>query len=254
MTESYVVCEGFHDRAFWSGLLLRLGCSDPGYRPHGRRVSIRDPFGDTVSGGHYAFLSRSGKFIRIVAAGGKDNIPDVVRLRLTTRSGKPLERLVVNVDLDMRADGTPTKGKPLTFAILRTVVGEFDNNITSGQDGDMQIDQGRTVISFVPWQTPDLCQAGIPHQHCLERVICAALSAAYPHRPDTVESWLQSRQDAPEAGPKEYAWSYLAGWHAATASYEGFCSALWRDVTVSPHLEDRLKASGVWRVAQLLAA
>lgn len=30
MTESCIVCEGYHDRAFWAGLLLHLGCIDPG--------------------------------------------------------------------------------------------------------------------------------------------------------------------------------------------------------------------------------
>ncbi|MDT7815668.1 MAG: hypothetical protein QOJ42_5584 [Acidobacteriaceae bacterium] len=36
MSESVILCEGYHDRAFWDGWLRYLGCSDPGVPPPGR--------------------------------------------------------------------------------------------------------------------------------------------------------------------------------------------------------------------------
>ena len=33
MSESVVLCEGYHDRAFWAALLEHLGCADPGRNP-----------------------------------------------------------------------------------------------------------------------------------------------------------------------------------------------------------------------------
>jgi hypothetical protein len=42
MSESAVLCEGYYDRAFWAGLLVHLGCVDPGQGPHGRRP-VFDP-------------------------------------------------------------------------------------------------------------------------------------------------------------------------------------------------------------------
>lgn len=51
MSERYVLCEGYHDRAFWGGLLLHLGATDPGVRPGGLRAPIIDPWGLSVRGG-----------------------------------------------------------------------------------------------------------------------------------------------------------------------------------------------------------
>src|SRR5260370_5162601 len=97
-SESYVLSEGYHDRAFWSGQLLHLGCIDPGARPNGQRREVLDPFGLPVRGGHFAFHSRSKAFIRIVPARGKANIPASLRTRRQERKIKRGQWLVVNVD------------------------------------------------------------------------------------------------------------------------------------------------------------
>src|SRR6266849_1740361 len=117
--ESYVLSEGYHDRAFWTGQLLHLGCTDPGTRPNGQRVRISDPFGDFVGRGHFAFQSKSGAFIRIVPAGGKSYIPELLKTRLKESPLKRLQRLVVNVDADDHADGSPSAGPKLTFDQLK---------------------------------------------------------------------------------------------------------------------------------------
>ena len=45
MSESLVLCEGYHDRAFWAGWLGRLGCSDVGFRPGTAGYPRADPWG-----------------------------------------------------------------------------------------------------------------------------------------------------------------------------------------------------------------
>jgi hypothetical protein len=252
--ESYVLSEGYHDRAFWSGYLLHLGCTDPGARPNGQREKVSDPFGVPVSSGHFAFRSKSGAFVRIVAARGKTQIPQILRTRLKESEIKRLARLVVNVDSDQSADGSPSVEHELTLHKLEALVSEFDAAARINADGDIEISGGETKISLVPWRTPDPATSGIPHQHTLERLICAALMAVYPNRGPAVQAWLDSRPEAPPAGPKEYAWSYLAGWHADAGSYEGFCSMIWKNELVVEQLRPRLEASGAWRVAQALAA
>jgi hypothetical protein len=52
MSESVILCEGYHDRAFWKGWLTHLRCSDPGEPPPGssRRRDIFDPWNTRVVG------------------------------------------------------------------------------------------------------------------------------------------------------------------------------------------------------------
>jgi hypothetical protein len=64
VTESVVLCEGYHDRAFWAGLLLFLGCNDPGIKQGiDERVPVSDIRGDPVTQGqfyYYTFCSTVG--------------------------------------------------------------------------------------------------------------------------------------------------------------------------------------------------
>jgi hypothetical protein len=253
-SESYVLSEGYHDRAFWQGWLLNLGCKDPGFRPKGLRAKIPDPFGGFVGKGHFAFNSKSGAFIRIVPAGGKTQIPELLQMRLKESEIKRLQRLVVNVDSDAQADGSPAVGPTLTVQQLETLVRKFDGGAKANADGDIEIYGGETKISLVRWHLPDPPTAGIPHQQTLERLICAALMAVYPNRGPVVQKWLDSRPDPPPRDSKEYAWSYLAGWHADAGSYDAFCAMIWNNPLVVEQLRPRLEASGAWRVAQALAA
>jgi len=253
--ESYILTEGYHDRAFWSGHLLHLGCKDQGAKPNGRRREILDPFGLPVrGGGHFAFESKSGAFIRIVPAGGKSQIPEVLRTRLRESEIKRLRRLVVNVDSDEHADGSPAVGERFTFEQLESLIREFDGSSKVNADGDIEIYGGETKVSLICWQAPDAGTPGIPNRQTLERLICGALMAVYPNRGPVVQAWLDSRPEAPAAGPKEFAWSYLAGWHADSGSYDGFCSMLWKNESIAEQLRSRLEASGARRVAEALAS
>ena len=252
MSESVILCEGYHDRAFWAGWLLHLGCTDPGDRPKkGHRLRVNDPWGNEVKAGQFAFQSPSGKFIRIISCKGKQNVRSAARTRLMDRVDKKLERLILNVDSDEMAAAGKQPAPGLTAKSLETLLREFgEPEITA--DGDFAIDDGATLASLVTWQAADDPISGLPDQQTLERLVCAAIVAAYPARGPAVGDWLVSRPQAPQAGPKEFGWSYMAGWYAERGC-EGFYRAVWEDPDVAAQLEDRLRKAAAWRVAEALA-
>jgi hypothetical protein len=92
LSQRIVVCEGYYDRAFWSGLLLHLGCTDAREMPSGRTVPgpIRDPWGQPVVGGQFAFYSATDAFIRVVPAGGKQKVKPSAETYLRQRLNEPL--------------------------------------------------------------------------------------------------------------------------------------------------------------------
>jgi hypothetical protein len=92
----------------------------------------------------------------------------------------------------------------------------------------------------------------VPLKQTLERLTCASVCAAYPARPGAVETWLAQRPEAPAADHKAYAWSFMAGWYSERGC-EAFYSSLWDDPLIAKELEQRLKASGAWRIAEELA-
>ena len=87
----------------------------------------------------------------------------------------------------------------------------------------------------------------------LERLVCAALNAAYPPRANSVQNWLDSRPHPPNPDPKEHAWSYMAGWYA-DQSCEAFYSSLWIDPQIVTQLESRLRSSGAWQIVESIAS
>ena len=115
---------------------------------------------------------------------------------------------------------------------------------------------GAVAVSLLRWETDDATGLGLPGQQTLERLVCAALIAAFPQRGPAVQAWLDRRPEAPVAGPKEFAWSHMAGWYAEHGCQE-FYSYLWQaesgDGRVREELEKRLRACGAWQVAEALA-
>jgi len=253
-SQSLIICEGYHDRAFWAGILLASGCKDIGDRGQRGRFPVRDPDGKPVVGGDFGFFSGSGGFIRVTPAHGSDNILPLLTEKLEGRKSKPFIRIVVNVDSDLMADGSNASVSLSREAVLGAVRG-FEPEAVFNSEGEIKIEAGATTVHLVPWAASDPATRGVPHQQTMERVICAALNSLYPARGEAVEKWLESRPEGPVVGPKAYAWSYLAGWYAEeTGSYDGFCQMIWNRGEIAGQLRSRLEACGVWRVAQILAA
>jgi hypothetical protein len=255
MSESVIFCEGYHDRAFWAGWLKHLGCSDPGAAAPGqkKRNPIRDPWKTPVTGGHYAYLSKSGRFVRVIPCQGKSEILPDARARLNLRGARPVPYLVIAVDPDVSASGASTGATGLRQQdVLHFLQNQIDSAAALNSDGEVEIDGGKTKVALVRWEVADLPAPGLPDQQTLERLACSALVAAYPTRAKVVQDWLDSHPEPPAAGPKEYAWSYMAGWYADQGC-EAFYSCLWTDTPVVAQLESRLRASGAWRIAEALA-
>jgi hypothetical protein len=251
MSESVILCEGFHDRAFWKGWLTHLGCADPGLPPAGKtaRAPILDPRNTPVTGGQFAYHSKSGHFIRVRPCHGKSKVLPAARLRLGQRPSKQLLRLIINVDPDVRVAGATTATTGLQLQdLLQLVHSTFDPSATVNADGNIEVDGGATMVALIRWEVTDPPAPGLPDQQTLERLVSAALAAAYPPRAKAVQDWLNSRPACPAPDPKEHAWSYMAGWYAEHGC-EDFYSNLWRDAAVVRELESRLRSAGAWQIA-----
>ena len=247
--ESVILCEGYHDRAFWAELLKRCGCTDLATAQNNRRVL--DPWKLQVAQGQYGFRSCSGVFVRIKPCNGEKNVLPEARRRLSERATKSLLRLAVCIDTDTDAE------EPLAIAFERTqralegIVRDSDPIAIRSEEGDFLVDGGATRVSAILWHVSAPRSPGVPHKQTLERLVCAALASVYPARAAAVESWLTSRPDGPMAGPKEHAWSHMAGWYAKHHC-EDFFREVWRDPSVADELEGRLRQSGAWRVIEEL--
>jgi hypothetical protein len=170
--------------------------------------------------------------------------------RLKRRFAEKLHCLVVNVDSDADASESAAPDSPAVQAVVNLVArhGKWQKE----QNGDLRLEDGTLVTAPVCWSAPDPGVPGIPTKQTLERLVCSAILAVYPDRGPAVQNWLDSRPAAPLAGPKEYAWSYMAGWYAEFGS-DSFFREIWRDEGVAQQLESRLKACGAWRIGEMLA-
>jgi len=243
-SETLILCEGYHDRAFWAGWLAHLGCSTDGFSPNSPGYPRQDPWGGKIGGGQFAFTSPSGHFLRVVPCQGKDKLRPAARARLRERQTKTLARLILNVDPDTdAASSTPPAG--IRAQDVLTLAREFDPAAQILPNGDIHLEGGATKVSLVRWEATDPPAPGLPNQQTLERLACAAVVAAYPARAGAVQSWLDARPAAPAAGPKEHAWSYMAGWYGEHGCQD-FYENLWRDPRIVEELQSRLLAAGAW--------
>lgn len=255
MSESVILCEGYHDRSFWSGWLERLGFTDARRRPDGSIGEAIDPFGRRVAGGDFGFRSRAGSFLRVRPCGGDSKVLDAIQLRLSDRVRKPITHLVVNLDTDADdASSSEERARALASAIENRVHQAAPGAVrTNG--GALSIDGGATLISLVLWSAPDPATPELPAKQTLERLVCAALRSAYPQRAADVAAWLASRKGPPPGTSglvKEHAWSHMAGWYAGH-NCDDFYQVVWRDERAATELEARLHASGALGLMTSLA-
>jgi len=242
--EAVILCEGFLDRSFWAGWLEHLGCPAPV-----PGTAVVDPAGRQVTKGHYGYYAGT-RFVRVVPCHSRQNILPEARRRLAEREIDPLSRLVVCIDADTDAEQT-TPATGLRVEDLEREIKQLAPDARRNTEGDIELDAGAVRVSLVRWECNDRLGKGIPARQTLERLVCAALVAAYPERAPAVQAWLDGRPNPPARNPKEHAWSYMAGWYADHGC-EDFFREVWRDERVVPQLESCLKASGAWRVGAAL--
>jgi len=241
MAECYILCEGYHDRAFWKGLLLHLGCTDPSLEG---KQQVSDPWKKKVCGGQFAFISPSGRFIRIVPVGGDRHLlRKQFKSRIDMRTIEKLCALIVSADADVQnEDDNIHVALPDVVQWARDV----DAQSTDAQTHVVLSDQ--TPVSVLAWQTNTMDPVpGVPAKQNLERLVCLAIVSAYGERAQPVEDWLASRPNPPQNdSAKSHSFSYVAGWYAASASYEGAMASIWRDERIAPILMDLLAQQPAW--------
>lgn len=232
MSQSVVLCEGFDDRAFWKGWLLHLGC-----RSAETAAERRDEWGREVSKGRYLFYSPSADRILIEPCEGRPNLKKAADMWLKELAIRPIPKLVLNIDSDVDVEGAGPAVVGREPDSLRDLIGRTNPN-------------GVDLLPVV-WECADPNAPGIPRQQTLERLVSAAIAAAYPRRGESVARWLADPPAGDTESPKAHSLSYAAKWYASHGT-EDFYAHVWRVPEVAAELELRLRASGAWARAETL--
>lgn len=246
--ERVIFCEGYSDRAFWSGWLRRLGCVDPS---SGGKRKVQDPHGSPVGRGQFAFRSRSGGFIRVVPCEGKENVLRSARIAWNERAAKPIERLIVCLDADSPAESGLQEGLASSRAAREQAIEIWDPARVERRSGSLFMD--RVPVSIVLWATNDPAAPELGEPQTLDRLVAAALCAAWPDRRASVARWIADPPAMAGAADKAAAWSHYAKWWTDHGPGD-FFRAVWDEGTVARELETRLRAIGAWDVAEAIAA
>jgi hypothetical protein len=246
--ESLVLVEGYDDRDFWRGLLLRCGCV-PERQP--------DPPPQHKANGVYYFTTSTKALICVVpyqppsAKTSSSDLHALIKLKLRERVNKPIRRLVVSPDADTHAT---LEG---AAASVRDVVLGACAGATVTPEGDIRVDGGQLIVSPLlihgdaARNDGDRLPAGTPVQPALEQLACAALCRVYPDRGEAVARWLADRPAPIGKDHKAHAWSFYAGWSTDHGTGD-FYGSLWRDDAVAAELEGLLRAQRAWRVIEAL--
>jgi hypothetical protein len=247
-SESVIFCEGYHDRAFLKGLLLKSGWMDlrevAGDRP------VKDPFGRSVTKGQFGY-QKGDRFLRVYPCDGINNVIPKARERLKGRTTHQLDRVLVSFDSDALADVNIETARGPAFDRVNSMLAELGIQCQQ-QEGVFAIDGGSSVIAPLVWLSPEPPSAHVPEKQTLERLVCASINAAYPERGEAVSQWLSSRPGAPVADHKAFNWSHMAGWYADLGC-EAFLELLWRDESIAGHLRSRMEATGSWALIESLS-
>jgi hypothetical protein len=251
-----VLCEGYHDRAFLSGVLVtHLGWIDARQQPDGSKRPARDQLG-AVGGGDFGYRRLSDDHqLRVRPCEGDSKIPEA--LRLLIEKDKPFDRLVICYDGDKGSNQADFLDR-----IHQSVEGLLSRNglnPVASAPGRWSC-QGlcREALALV-WHCGDRPTPGVPEQQCLERVVCAAAAEVWPERLASLAEWLRLRP-SPSISfsenrtpfPKSNALTLVGGWFAKQ-DYQDFLKSAWSHPEMAAALRARLVASGAWAVLESLS-
>ena len=235
MTQKVLLCEGFDDRAFWSGLLLHLGCTDPTF---GGQQKQPDAYGRAVDKPRFLLHDPLGNSILLVPVQGKSRLARFLGNFLTDHITYPIHKILLNRDSDAINDSDTA-----VRDALRTIAQRHSATLEDPDKDRYTVDG--CEIGAVVWKCTDPPGTpGIPNQQTLERLVSAAIAATEEGRAGAVERWLQDEPRG-DLGPKNYSYSYLAKWFANRGS-DDFFRALWRGEAIAQELRQRLEATGAW--------
>lgn len=244
MTPWYVLCEGYHDRAFLQGLLADH---------FGLREDRRDDDGKAIRDGQYGYRARSGRLVRVVPyhvhdgvrREGKRAIADHIDSRIRRYATDPAD-VIACTDEDDAASAADAEQRA-----SQRLAGTAQLAATGPR---LRHPSGMRLCA-IAWACDDAASTALPTAQCLERLVVAAICAAHPTRAAQVARWLDSRDDAPtdaSSRSKAFSWSHMAGWYAGYGC-EAFLRQLWTDAAIAAALETRLRQSAAWDVLTELA-
>lgn len=235
-----VLCEGYDDRSFWRGWLLRLGCRDPS---EGGKKPINDTWGRPVRGGRFLFYTPAGSDIVVQPFHGRARAREAVREYLGNLQPYRVSRVILNLDDDTEsiAGSTHVGADELCDSIARDLNGVGD------QEKGWDIEGSLLVPVIWRCDDPDPTR-GLPSKQTLERLLAAAIRAAAPSRADAVEEWLNAEPSGRKL-PKSYAYSYFAKWYIDRGAGH-FYECLWQDPAVARELQQRLQSVGAWKIVE----
>ncbi len=250
--ESLILCEGYHDRAFWKGWLTLLRCAGPqSDAVSGRPQRFLDPFGEPVKGGEFGFKAPSGRSIRIQPCLG-NRVLTKLRERLQDSKTQLRDRIIVNVDSpQVAADGMANP--PIQATNIVDIARRIFSDAAPSGDDRVTCNTGQIAITVVRWSATECAAEGVPLAQTLERLVSCAIVAAYPDRGPAVQRWLDGRPGGSSSEAKSHMWSYMAGWYAEHGCTD-FLERIWDDPRIVNHLETHLRASGAWSAVEALIA
>lgn len=260
--EFYIFCEGFHDRAFWSGMLTTRNWEEAYNKS--KRIRAKDPRDRTVEGGRYAFYQDFGDFreyAEVIPVDGESKILSTADNRLkdvksyvensqkspnSAPSTEPKYIAVLSVDDDTTVESGATL-PTLSVQHAKTALESLDSQLVVENDVFYLFSRS-CAVHITRWKAGAEEIRGVPAKQTLERLVCAAICEAYAARSEDVEAWLQDKQPS----PKSYAWAYMAGWYSEHGC-DDFYREIWRDEVLRPILERQLKAIGAWAIFDSLS-
>lgn len=211
-----LLCEGYHDRAFWAGLLLSRGWKDA----RGTSGRARDPLGQPVTGGRFAYRwgDSGDRFVAVVPCSGKSEI------------GSSAQRQFADAKQDANSDGR-----------IDHVVACFDADAGESRSIRSIGDRWREVWGGPPPSAPPWTQDGLRvdvvflqasddrFSKSLDGLVARAFADAHPERNASIRAWLSTRPDPPASPSKETMWSIMAGWFAEQGCESFLQNGLWSD-------------------------
>ncbi len=259
-----ILCEGYDDRSFLSGLLQHhCQCTESAAAKR-----TRSKYGN----GAYIFFTAEGSHeIHVLPCGSVSQVLQSFEnnVRAIASGVHPeIDFLTVFTDHDAVPDrdelGTGNSAPPLIKS--QSIKDLFDRaEIKYRVAGSQEVpqwqiekaDKSQCVVALLHIRTHDSNpRLGLPSKQTLERLVCHAIAKAHPGRAKTVADWLASRQDksthTDRQESKEHAYSYLAGWYASDGC-DYFFRHIWEQVETKKHLIQEMRDTRILQALESMA-
>jgi hypothetical protein len=112
----------------------------------------------------------------------------ITREQLRQRKTKQLVRVILCVDADTTASGGQTATGLRAQDVEYDIRQHIDPGATRNAANEIEVDGGQTRVCLLRWEVADMPDPGLPDKQVLERLVTAAIVAAYPDRKSAVAS------------------------------------------------------------------